>query len=46
VAVIHQAVIHGHDNICQLLLDCDAIRNDEAAMNLRLQLRVSSIACQ
>jgi hypothetical protein len=28
-AVIQQAVTHGHDNICQLLLDCDAIRNGE-----------------
>jgi hypothetical protein len=28
-AVISQAVLHGHDNICQLLLDCNAIRNDE-----------------
>jgi hypothetical protein len=46
MAVIQQAVIHGHDNICQLLLDCDAIRNMKAAMNLRLQLRVNSIACQ
>jgi hypothetical protein len=34
LAVIAQAVVHGHDNICQLLLDCDAIRNDADAMNL------------
>jgi ankyrin repeat protein len=33
ITVIHQAVAHGHDNICQLLLDCDAIRNDEVAMD-------------
>jgi ankyrin repeat protein len=37
-AVIVQAVLHGHDNIFQLLLDCDAIRvienrNDEISMN-------------
>jgi ankyrin repeat protein len=34
LTVIHLAVRHGHDNICQMLLDCDAIRNDEVAMNL------------
>jgi hypothetical protein len=33
-AVNTQAVKHGHDNICQLLLDCDAIRNNEDVMNL------------
>jgi hypothetical protein len=32
VTVINQAVRHGHDNICQLLLDCDAIRSDEEVM--------------
>jgi hypothetical protein len=41
--VISQAVVHGHDNICQLLLDCDAIRNNEDAMNLCVyNLRVTS----
>jgi ankyrin repeat protein len=32
-AVIYQAVVHGHDNICQLLLDYDAIRNNEAIID-------------
>jgi ankyrin repeat protein len=32
--VIGQAVTQGHDSICQLLLDCDAIRSDENAVDL------------
>jgi hypothetical protein len=40
-AVISQAVIHGHDNICQLLLDCDAIRNSEDVMELCVYICVS-----
>jgi hypothetical protein len=34
--VINQAVIHGHDNICQLLLGCAFIRNDEGSMGFAL----------
>jgi hypothetical protein len=41
VAVIGQAVRHGHDNICQLLLDCDAIRNNEACHGLSVYTCVS-----
>jgi hypothetical protein len=32
-SITGEAVIYGHDNICQLLLDCDAIRSEKRAMN-------------
>jgi hypothetical protein len=41
LAVIGQAVTHGHDNICQLLLDCDAIRNDEDSWTIAFTTCVS-----
>jgi hypothetical protein len=38
LTMIQQAVKHGHDNICHLLLDCDAIRNNETAMDFAFTL--------
>jgi ankyrin repeat protein len=32
VTVIQQALRNGHDNVCQLLLDCAAIRNKKSVM--------------
>jgi hypothetical protein len=46
MAVIGQAVEHGHDNICQLLLDCDAIRNNEDAMDLAFTTACEYNRCQ
>jgi hypothetical protein len=41
VTVIGQAVRHGHDNICQLLFDCHAIRNDTEVIDFAF-----TVACQ